>query len=467
MRVELFLIVCFVLTTFVVAKPKVEVTPLTPDNFYLKVHEFGYHLIFFTAELQQESDQAQTAMTKLSLDPPTLDAEFFLHSIPCSEQETVKEIQVPKCPAVVLIRSKRERRDDGVIIIDRKHYHFQPTVDSDGVRSFLYEDILHFVYEDYKNQDPVLPLSVQQGLEKRKIEESLHQEQEQMDPKYYVRENSQIVKLNEHNFDSIVKDRKSDIMIEFFSPSCEPCQNIAQGWEDFAESAKKENKPLIVASVNCKSSPDLCNRFAIQHYPTVYLIHEKKIYDFGGQWNPEGWLAYAEGGYVNEEPEYIKDLQTLRDPETSKQRFRVKTDEEELELPENFVSQVEVVTGDNFKSLVLDSPKDVWFLEFYAPWCGYCKKLAPVWESLALRPDRNFRVGKVDATASDSKDLATSFGVRGYPTLKLIRDGTVYHYSGGRTIADFLNFISLGYKTVESTELKELLSAPKESKDEL
>lgn len=47
--------------------------------------------------------------------------------------------------------------------------------------------------------------------------------------------------------------------------------------------------------------------------------------------------------------------------------------------------------------MVLDS-KDIWFIEFYAPWCGHCKALAPEWDSAAAALNGQVKFGKVDAT---------------------------------------------------------------------
>ena len=60
-------------------------------------------------------------------------------------------------------------------------------------------------------------------------------------------------------------------------------------------------------------------------------------------------------------------------------------------------SPVVKLTKDNFKKLVLDSDS-LWLVEFFAPWCGHCQKLAPDWEKTAKALKGVVNVGAVDMT---------------------------------------------------------------------
>jgi len=76
----------------------------------------------------------------------------------------------------------------------------------------------------------------------------------------------------------------------------------------------------------------------------------------------------------------------------------------------------------DFESSVLESEKPV-LVEFLAAWCGYCKKIEPSITSIAADFDGKIRVGKMDA--EKNPDTARRYGIRGYPTLLLFKQGRV------------------------------------------
>ena len=110
------------------------------------------------------------------------------------------------------------------------------------------------------------------------------------------------------------------------------------------------------------------------------------------------------------------------------------------EIPTDNDGPVTIVVGKNFDDVVINSGKDV-FIEFYAPWCGHCKRLAPVWEELgeALRDVDTLTIAKMDATANEHEKVDVS----GFPTIKLYKSGGVepLTYDGSRTLDAFLAYL--------------------------
>jgi len=112
------------------------------------------------------------------------------------------------------------------------------------------------------------------------------------------------------------------------------------------------------------------------------------------------------------------------------------------EIPEDWDAlPVKVLVGKNFEAVAFDESKDV-LVEFYAPWCGHCKQLTPIWDELGekYKDHESIVIAKMDSTANEVADVT----VKGFPTLKFFPKESgrkVVDYSGGRTLEDFVAFL--------------------------
>jgi protein disulfide-isomerase A1 len=122
-------------------------------------------------------------------------------------------------------------------------------------------------------------------------------------------------------------------------------------------------------------------------------------------------------------------------------------------IPESQDEPVFELVGKQFDQVVFDDKKDV-FVEFYATWCGHCKRLKPIWDQLGehFSGASDLVIAKMEATENDLPP-SLPFRVSGFPTIKFKQAGTrdFIDYDGDRSLESLISFVEENAKTkVES-----------------
>mmetsp|Transcript_8623 Transcript_8623/g.14822 ORF Transcript_8623/g.14822 Transcript_8623/m.14822 type:complete len:143 (-) Transcript_8623:157-585(-) len=98
------------------------------------------------------------------------------------------------------------------------------------------------------------------------------------------------------------------------------------------------------------------------------------------------------------------------------------------------------LTASNYDEKVNDGK--VWFVKYYAPWCGHCKRLVDTWGELASNYKDSDKVGIAHIDCTVARDVCQAADVKGYPTLKVIHKGEEYKaYRGARELGPLKSFI--------------------------
>jgi len=221
--------------------------------------------------------------------------------------------------------------------------------------------------------------------------------------------------LDSENFDSFVDGSKA-AFVEFFAPWCGHCKKLAPEYEIVGDAFSKTPE-VVIAKVDCDKHKALKDRFSIRGYPSLRFFPK-------GSTTPQEYSGGRDAGDIIE---YINNKVGTR-----------------AKIPGKTPSEVVVLNPENFNSIVLDGSKDV-LVEFYAPWCGHCKKLAPIWDQLSsvFKNQKDVVIANVDA--DKHKELGSKYGVSGFPTIKFFpknkKEGVTF--TGGRELTDFVKYLNL------------------------
>ncbi|RZC35474.1 Thioredoxin domain containing protein [Asbolus verrucosus] len=111
-------------------------------------------------------------------------------------------------------------------------------------------------------------------------------------------------------------------------------------------------------------------------------------------------------------------------------------------IPEINDGPVIIAVAKSFDELVVNNDKDT-LVEFYAPWCGHCKRLTPVYEQLAQKlKDEDVVVVKMDATANE---IPTNYSISSYPSIYWVPKNSKNNpvlYEGERKLEDFIKYVA-------------------------
>uniref|UniRef100_A0A348G610 protein disulfide-isomerase n=1 Tax=Odontomachus monticola TaxID=613454 RepID=A0A348G610_ODOMO len=234
--------------------------------------------------------------------------------------------------------------------------------------------------------------------------------------------NSAVIDLRPNNFDNLVLNSDHIWVVEFYAPWCGHCQQLMPEYDKAATALKGVVK---VGAVNADEHKSLGAKYGVRGFPTIKIFGlDSKPEDYTGQRTAAGIVD----GALNAASQKVR--RTLGGKKTGSDS-KSKSSKDVIEL-----------TDENFEKMVLNS-EDMWLVEFYAPWCGHCKNLAPEWATAATELKGKVKLGALDATVNTLK--ASRYNIKGYPTIKYFPPGkkdadSAQEYDGGRTSGDIVNW---------------------------
>ncbi|KAL2082437.1 hypothetical protein ACEWY4_022255 [Coilia grayii] len=261
-----------------------------------------------------------------------------------------------------------------------------------------------------------------------------------------------VVELTPSNFNREVLQSDSLWLVEFYAPWCGHCRNLVPDWKKAATALKGIVK---VGAVDADQHKSLGGQYGVRGFPTIKIFGANKN-------NPSEYQGGRSGQAIVDEA--MNALRSL-----VKERLGGRTGGSDYSRQSGGgggsggagKQDVVELTDDNFDRTVLQGD-EVWMVEFFAPWCGHCKNLEPEWAAAASEVKEQtkgkVRLGAVDATVHQM--LASRYGIRGFPTIKVFKKGEEPEdYQGGRTRTDLVAYaLDLFSDNIPPPEILEIVS---------
>ncbi|KAH8669080.1 thioredoxin-like protein [Xylariales sp. PMI_506] len=202
-----------------------------------------------------------------------------------------------------------------------------------------------------------------------------------------------LVQLYANTFDRVVVNSGKPSFVDFYAPFCKHCKELDPIYEELA--VKYQDEHITIAKIDSYTEKAIGERYEVQGWPTLYFFDGAGSPPVKFQWKRDmEWMSI----FIDEQMSSLPAHLTNRPP-----------------------SAVVYLKADTFDSVVLYSGKPA-FVDFYAPFCKYCRELDPIFKDLAANyQGQNITVAKIDSHTQ--KVIGERYEVQSWPTLFFF-DGT-------------------------------------------
>ncbi|SBS85754.1 protein disulfide isomerase, putative [Plasmodium malariae] len=241
---------------------------------------------------------------------------------------------------------------------------------------------------------------------------------------------------------------KKMCLVQFYATWCRVSRGFAN---DFISIAKTVKDDITILAVK---NEEIANKYKIEVYPNIHLFfvkdNKKEVEKFDGNYKIKDVVSFI---YDSIKKYRLKELNI--DISKNKSSYKKKKNQNKND------GKVIILNDTNFDKSILQNDDNVWFVFFYAPWCGHSKPIHPIFDELAKKVAhlKNARIAKIDATVEQR--TAQTYQINGYPSFKLFPSGnktlhSAINYNESRTTEDLYQFFLKYYK--EKKEVIQLTS---------
>jgi protein disulfide-isomerase A6 len=182
--------------------------------------------------------------------------------------------------------------------------------------------------------------------------------------------------------------------VDFYAPWCGHCKKLAPKFEELGDVFASRKDSVIIGKVDADNNRDLGQKFGVRGFPTLMYFKPNSL-------EPETYSG----------PRDVASMQKFVEEQSGK-KAQIKP-----QAPPKAIQ----LDAASFDKVVMDSAKNV-FVEYYAPWCGFCKKVAPVIERVAAAYENEEDCVVAQMNADDAANRAflasRQIEVQAYPTFK-------------------------------------------------